>query len=135
MNLQNLSAVVVCVVLTACAPVKDGALGRFHRYDANEYTLTVGILHAARSIESQCGATGGAKHMFENLKDRVGFFLTYAEGRPHNNRTVGLATDLRDMIADTANRNEMSEFFCQERAKNIVRASEILRSASGEKPE
>lgn len=135
MKPRLLNCLTICLFLAACSPVKDGALGRLHRYDANEYVLTVGLLHSARNIGSHCSQPEHALRLFQDLENKVDFFVTYTEGRPYNKRTTTLATDLRSMVVDTRNRSSMSEFFCQERSKNIVKAAEILRSAAGEKPE
>ena len=119
----------------ACTPVKDGALGQVHRYDTTEYNQTVQILYSAGRIGQHCSVSDQLSRSLQDLEDQVIFFKIYAEGRPYNSRTVSLASDLQKLITDTRARSEMSEFFCQERIKNIVRASEILRFASGEKPE
>lgn len=135
MNLRNLSLIIILTCTAACAPVRDGALGRFHRYDTTEYRQTVEILHSVQKIDQYCSSPDTLSQELQRLDDRVTFFKIYAEGRPYNSRTVSLVSDLQSLVTDTRARTQMSEFFCQERIRNIVRAAEILRSASGEKPE
>lgn len=135
MNPRNLSIVAACVALTACGSLKDGALGRFHKYDANEYALAVGILVSTRELEKNCSNLATALSAVGEMSTKTDLFVTYLEGRPHNKRTLTMAQDLRAMIRDTEDKTTVSEFFCRERAKNMVKAAELLRTSSGEKPE
>ena len=135
MRSKSLSTIAACLVLAGCGSLKDGALGRFHKYDANEYILTVEIVASARGVEKNCGDSATALTSVAEVRTKTDFLLIYAEGRPYNKSTLTMAQDLRSMIADTENKTAMSEFFCRERAKNIVKAAELLRSSSGEKPE
>lgn len=135
MNLRNLSIILVCSTLVACSSLRDGVLGRFHKYDANEYALATGIVAESRSMDQTCGNLATAVSKAHDLGTKTDFFILYVEGRPYNKRTVTLARDLRTMLQDTEDRTEMSEFFCRERAKNIVKAAELIRTHSGGKPE
>ncbi len=135
MNPRNLSILAACLALTACGSLRDGALGRFHKYDANEYVLAVGIVVSARGVEKHCSNMATALSAVGEVGTKTDFFVAYVEGRPHNKRTLTMAQDLRAMVRDTEDKTTMSEFFCRERAKNIIKAAELLRTSSGEKPE
>lgn len=135
MNLRNLSVVLLCTTLVACSGLRDGVLGKLHKYDANEYALAAGIVAESRGMTQACGNLATAVSMARDIGAKTDFFIVYVEGRPYNSKTIALARDLRTMLTDTEDRTEMSEFFCRERAKNIVKAAELIRTHSGGKPE
>lgn len=132
------TAVMASVILTGCATSNtliDGLLGRYHNYDAIEYAQTVNLVMNARTLEAACAEPDLYQYRLSNINNGARELRTYAEGRPYNSRTVELTDRLAKLVADTANKDGMSAFFCRERSKNIVKATEILRASSGEKPE
>lgn len=133
--MKLLISALVILTLAGCASIVDGVLGRYHNYDAHEYTLTVQMLHEARQLESACVDTDAVRNRLQELAKQTKFMITYTEGRKYNRRTHDMVLALDRMVTDTAARERMSLIFCRERSKNIVRAAEILRTASGEKPE
>lgn len=135
MKMSRLSVLALCAMLTACATARDGVSGKFHRFDATEYAQTVHILKTVRGIEPQCSNFAHAQRMIDTVSDQLDHLVLYSEARPYNQRMVSLVLDVRKLIIDTQARNTMSELFCQERARNLVRAAETLRSTSGAKPE
>lgn len=135
MNPRNLSIVLICSALVGCASFRDGVLGKFHKYDPNEYALATGLVVESRGMHNSCGNLATVVSKAHDIGAKADFFIAYVEGRPNNNKTVALARDLRSMLTDTEDRTEMSEFFCKERVKNIVKAAELIRTHSGGKPE
>jgi len=128
----------IALTLTGCATsnsLLDGLLGRYHNYDPIEYAQTVNLVIDARSLEPACTDPETYRYHLSVLQTATQDLRAYAEGRPYNQRTVTLANSMDKLIADTASKDTMSAFFCRERSKNIVKAAEILRTASGEKPE
>lgn len=130
--MKKIILIAATVMLTGCASLVDGLLGRYHNYDSSEYALTVDLVHHARNLQGQCP---DLKLPVTDLKQRTDYFITYAEGRRYNQRTVELAQSLAKILKDTESRSGMSAFFCKERSKNIVRATETLRDVAGRKPE
>jgi hypothetical protein len=120
------------LLFTGCASLVDGLLGRYHKYDSTEYTLAVDLVHHARALESKCP---NIQLEVKDLRQRTSYFITYVEGRRYNKHTVDLGKSLDQILKDTESRNNMSPFFCRERSKNIVKATEVLRSTAGRKPE
>ena len=133
--MKKIIAIVSLVMLTGCSTLVDGVLGKYHNYDAVEYNLSVDLVVRSRGIEPRCSDTASAKKEIHDLGQRVDYFVAYTEGRQYNKRTNELAKKMKDMVIDTEKRDIMSPFFCRERAKNIVKAAEIIRSSSGEKRE
>ena len=131
-------AVLISVALTGCATsntLLDGLLGRYHNYDPVEYGQTVHLVQEARTLESACEDRDLLQYKLYSMDNTVDQLRAYAEGRPYNNRLTELSDTLIGMIKDTVKKTEMSQFFCRQRAKNIVRAAETIRTLSGEKPE
>ena len=131
-------AVLISVALTGCATsntLLDGLLGRYHNYDPVEYGQTVHLVQEARTLESACEDRDLLQYKLYSMDNTVDQLRAYAEGRPYNNRLTELSDTLIGMIQDTVKKTEMSQFFCRQRAKNIVRAAETIRTLSGEKPE
>lgn len=135
MNQKLLLSIAIVSLLTGCASVRDGLFGRYHKYDSREYEQTVLIVEELRSLESNCGNQAVALQITHDVNKRMGLFVAYAQGRPHNQRIVSQAKDLQTMLTDTEDRTAMSEYFCKERAKNLVRGAQILQTTSGSKPE
>lgn len=128
----------VALTLTGCATSNtliDGLLGRYHNYDAVEYQHTVHLVMLARGIEQSCTDRDVLQYRLYSLDNTADQLRAHAEGRPYNGRMVQLTDTLIGMIQDTANKKQMSEFFCRQRSKNIVKAAETIRTMSGEKPE
>lgn len=133
-----IAAVLITVTLTGCATSNtliDGLLGRYHNYDPAEYEQTVQLVMAARGLEESCAERDVMQYRLYSLDNTADELRAYAEGRPYNNRMVELTDTLITMIQDTAKKSEMSDFFCRQRSKNIVKAAETIRTLSGEKPE
>jgi len=131
-------AVLISVALTGCATTNtllDGLLGRYHNYDPVEYGQTVHLVQEARTLESACEDRDLLQYKLYSMDNTVDQLRAYTEGRPYNNRLTELSDTLIGMIQDTVKKTEMSQFFCRQRAKNIVRAAETIRTLSGEKPE
>ena len=131
-------AVLISVALTGCATsntLLDGLLGRYHNYDPVEYGQTVHLVQEARTLESACEDRDLLQYKLYSMDNTVDQLRAYTEGRPYNNRLTELSDTLIGMIQDTVKKTEMSQFFCRQRAKNIVRAAETIRTLSGEKPE
>ena len=131
-------AVLISVALTGCATsntLLDGLLGRYHNYDPVEYGQTVHLVQQARTLESACEDRDLLQYKLYSMDNTVDQLRAYTEGRPYNNRLTELSDTLIGMIQDTVKKTEMSQFFCRQRAKNIVRAAETIRTLSGEKPE
>ena len=131
-------AVLISVALTGCATsntLLDGLLGRYHNYDPVEYGQTVHLVQQARTLESACEDRDLLQYKLYSMDNTVDQLRAYTEGRPYNNRLTELSETLIGMIQDTVKKTEMSQFFCRQRAKNIVRAAETIRTLSGEKPE
>ena len=131
-------AVLISVALTGCATsntLLDGLLGRYHNYDPVEYGQTVHLVQEARTLESACEDRDLLQYKLHSMDNTVEQLRAYAEGRPYNNRLTELSDTLIGMIQDTVKKTEMSQFFCRQRAKNIVRAAETIRTLSGDKPE
>jgi 1-aminocyclopropane-1-carboxylate deaminase/D-cysteine desulfhydrase-like pyridoxal-dependent ACC family enzyme len=123
------------VALTGCTSTADGLLGRFHRFDSTEYAMTVDLVAEARSMTPQCENFAQAVESARNIARKADRLALYVGGRPYNSRTTELTKSLRDLATDTQYRDTMSEFFCRERSKNIIKAAEILMKHTGEKPE
>jgi hypothetical protein len=130
--MKKIAIIIVALALTGCASLVDGLLGRYHNYDSSEYMLTVDLVHQARALESKCPTIQAD---VAELRRQTLYFITYAEGRRYNQRTVELGQSLAKILKDTEVRPTMSAFFCKERSKNIVRATETLRDVAGRKPE
>ena len=131
-------SVLISVALTGCATsntLLDGLLGRYHNYDPVEYGQTVHLVQQARTLESACEDRDLLQYKLYSMDNTVDQLRAYTEGRPYNNRLTELSDTLIGMIQDTVKKTEMSQFFCRQRAKNIVRAAETIRTLSGEKPE
>ena len=131
-------AVLISVALTGCATsntLLDGLLGRYHNYDPVEYGQTVHLVQEARTLESACEDRDLLQYKLYSMDNTVDQLRAYTEGRPYNNRLTELSDTLIGMIQDTVKKTEMSQFFCRQRAKNIVRAAETIRTLSGDKPE
>ena len=131
-------SVLISVALTGCATsntLLDGLLGRYHNYDPVEYGQTVHLVQEARTLESACEDRDLLQYKLHSMDNTVEQLRAYAEGRPYNNRLTELSDTLIGMIQDTVKKTEMSQFFCRQRAKNIVRAAETIRTLSGDKPE
>ena len=131
-------AVLISVALTGCATsntLLDGLLGRYHNYDPVEYGQTVHLVQEARTLESACEDRDLLQYKLYRMDNTVDQLRAYTEGRPYNNRLTELSDTLIGMIQDTVKKTEMSQFFCRQRAKNIVRAAETIRTLSGDKPE
>ena len=131
-------AVLISVALTGCATsntLLDGLLGRYHNYDPVEYGQTVHLVQEARTLESACEDRDLLQYKLYSMHNTVDQLRAYTEGRPYNNRLTELSDTLIGMIQDTVKKTEMSQFFCRQRAKNIVRAAETIRTLSGDKPE
>ena len=131
-------AVLISVALTGCTTTNtllDGLLGRYHNYDPVEYGQTVHLVQQARTLESACEDRDLLQYKLYSMDNTVDQLRAYTEGRPYNNRLTELSETLIGMIQDTVKKTEMSQFFCRQRAKNIVRAAETIRTLSGEKPE
>ena len=131
-------AVLISVALTGCATsntLLDGLLGRYHNYDPVEYGQTVHLVQEARTLESACEDRDLLQYKLYRMHNTVDQLRAYTEGRPYNNRLTELSDTLIGMIQDTVKKTEMSQFFCRQRAKNIVRAAETIRTLSGDKPE
>ena len=122
-------------LLTACETLFDGILGNFTSYDPNEYNITVELVHESRKLEKLCDSPDSYKEQIVKLEDRAEYFVVYSEGRDSNKRVLKNATYLSNLVASTASRVSMSKPFCVERSRNIVKATEILRSSSGGKTE
>lgn len=128
----------VVVTLTGCATSNsliDGLLGRYHNYDAVEYQHTVNLVMQARGLEESCAERDVLQYRLFSLDNMADELRVHAEGRPYNSRMVNLTDSLIKMIQDTTKKSEMSEFFCRQRSRNIVKAAETIRTLSGEKPE
>lgn len=123
------------VLLTGCSTFIDGVMGNYHNYDPVEYDRAVQQVVLARDLERNCDNLEVYKEIILQLRTQSQYHRAYLEGRPHNRRTLDLNDKLLSMIEDTANKEKVSKFFCQERSKNIVKAAEILRASSGEKRE
>ena len=135
---KAVTAVLISVALTGCATsntLLDGLLGRYHNYDPVEYGQTVHLVQQARTLESACEDRDLLQYKLYSMDNTVDQLRAYTEGRPYNNRLTELSETLIGMIQDTVKKTEMSQFFCRQRAKNIVRAAETIRTLSGEKPE
>ena len=131
-------AVLISVAMTGCATsntLLDGLLGRYHNYDPVEYGQTVHLVQEARTLESACEDRDLLQYKLYSMDNTVDQLRAYTEGRPYNNRLTELSDTLIAMIQDTVKKTEMSQFFCRQRAKNIVRAAETIRTLSGDKPE
>ena len=131
-------AVLISVALTGCATsntLLDGLLGRYHNYDPVEYGQTVHLVQEARTLEAACEDRDLLQYKLYSMDNTVDQLRAYTEGRPYNNRLTELSDTLIGMIQDTVKKTEMSQFFCRQRAKNIVRAAETIRTLSGDKPE
>jgi hypothetical protein len=89
----------------------------------------------ARALESACQDTNMLKYKLYSMDSTADQLQSYAEGRPHNKRMIEVTNTLIGMIQDTVKKDNMSEFFCRQRAKNIVKAAETIRTLSGGKPE
>ena len=130
--------VLVSVTLTGCATsntLLDGLLGRYHNYDPVEYNQTVHLVQEARTLEAACEDRNLLQYKLYSMDNTVDQLRAYAEGRPYNGRLTELSDSLIVMIQETVKKKEMSEFFCRQRSRNIVRAAETIRALSGEKPE
>lgn len=127
----------IALTMTGCATTTllDGLLGRYHNYDPVEYAKTVDVVIKARVLEPTCSDQISFRQQLAELDQSVQELRAYAEGRPYNTRTVTLADAVSNIVKDTKSKEQISQFFCRERSKNIVKAAEILRTASGEKPE
>ena len=135
---KAVTAVLISVALTGCTTsntLLDGLLGRYHNYDPVEYGQTVHLVQEARTLESACEDRDLLQYKLYSMDNTVDQLRAYTEGRPYNNRLTELSDTLIGMIQDTVKKTEMSQFFCRQRAKNIVRAAETIRTLSGEKPE
>lgn len=135
---KALTAVLISVALTGCATsntLLDGLLGRYHNYDPVEYAQTVHLVMAARGLEESCADRDVLQYRLYSMDNTVDQLRAYAEGRPYNSRLTELFDTLIAMIQETARKEQMSEFFCRQRSKNIVKAAETIRTLSGEKPE
>ena len=135
---KAVTAVLISVALTGCTTsntLLDGLLGRYHNYDPVEYGQTVHLVQEARTLESACEDRDLLQYKLHSMDNTVEQLRAYAEGRPYNNRLTELSDTLIGMIQDTVKKTEMSQFFCRQRAKNIVRAAETIRTLSGDKPE
>lgn len=133
-----MTMVLVSVALTGCATsntLLDGLLGRYHNYDPVEYGQTVHLVQQARNLETACEDRNMLQYRLYSLDNTVDQLRVYAEGRPYNGRLTELSDTLIGMIQDTVKKKEMSEFFCRQRSRNIVKAAETIRTLSGEKPE
>lgn len=119
--------------LTACSTLVDGMLGRYHAYDAVEYAQTVDLLRQSRLLVPACADPVVAKQHFQSTLQTAESLQLYLEGRPHNQKLVEIAVKITGMLRDSVQRDSMSRFFCQERARNITQATELLRRISGEK--
>ena len=135
---KAVTAVLISVALTGCTTsntLLDGLLGRYHNYDPVEYGQTVHLVQEARTLESACEDRDLLQYKMYRMDNTVDQLRAYTEGRPYNNRLTELSDTLIGMIQDTVKKTEMSQFFCRQRAKNIVRAAETIRTLSGDKPE
>ena len=135
---KAVTAVLISVALTGCTTsntLLDGLLGRYHNYDPVEYGQTVHLVQEARTLESACEDRDLLQYKLYRMDNTVDQLRAYTEGRPYNNRLTELSDTLIGMIQDTVKKTEMSQFFCRQRAKNIVRAAETIRTLSGDKPE
>jgi hypothetical protein len=135
---QLIVAGIMAVTLTGCATSNsfvDGLLGRYHNYDPIEYAQAVSLVVTARSLETACADINVYRYRLDALHDGANDLRAYAEGRPYNQHTAELVDTINKLIKDTASKETMGAFFCRERSRNIVKATEILRAASGEKPE
>lgn len=133
-----IAAALIAVTLSGCATSNtliDGLLGRYHNYDAVEYQHTVNLVMQARGLEPSCAERDVMQYRLFSLDNLADQLRAHAEGRPYNGRMVALTDTLIKMIQDTAKKSDMSEFFCQQRSRNIVKAAETIRTLSGEKPE
>ena len=133
-----MTTMLVSVALTGCATsntLLDGLLGRYHNYDPVEYGQTVHLVQEARTLEAACEDRNLLQYKLYSMDNTVDQLRAYAEGRPYNNRLTELSDTLITMIQDTVKKKEMSEFFCRQRSRNIVKAAETIRALSGEKPE
>ena len=133
-----MTMVLVSVALTGCATSNtliDGLLGRYHNYDPVEYGQTVQLVQAARTLEAACEDRNLIQYKLYSMHNTVDQLRAYTEGRPYNSRLTQLSDTLIGMIQDTVKKQEMSEFFCRQRSRNIVKAAETIRALSGEKPE
>lgn len=133
-----LAAGVIAITLTGCATsntLLDGLLGRYHNYDPVEYAHTVQVVLQARELEPQCSDPAQLQSQLQSLQTTLTMQRAHTEGRPYNERITQLTDEMIKMVRNTADKNEMSEFFCRQRAKNIVKAAELARTLSGDKPE
>ena len=135
---KAVTTVLISIALTGCATsntLLDGLLGRYHNYDPVEYGQTVHLVKEARTLEAACEDRNLLQYKLYSMDNTVDQLRAYAEGRPYNSRLTELSDTLIAMIQDTAKKKEMSEFFCRQRSRNIVKAAETIRALSGEKPE
>ena len=124
---KALAASAISLLLTGCATsntLLDGLLGRYHNYDPVEYAHTVQVVLQARELEQQCADPEQLKSQLQSIQTTLTMQRTYTEGRPYNDRITQLTDELIKMVRNTADKEEMSEFFCRQRAKNIVKAAE-----------
>lgn len=135
MNQKLLISLVVLTTISGCTSLRDGLLGHYHKYDAFEYQQTVQITKELRGLENSCDNLATVIQSVHSVNQRVEFLIAYAQGRPYNKHVTTQAQDLKKLLNDTQDRTAMSEFFCRERAKNIVKGAEILQTTSGSKPE
>jgi hypothetical protein len=127
--------ILLVVFLAGCSTLKDGLFGNYHLYDPLEYHMTVDLVVKARDIEPRCSDTALLRGHLTDMANNVNYFMVYLEGRPYNSRTQAMTQELKTMVLDTARRETISVFFCRERSKNIVQATELLRAHSGGKKE
>lgn len=135
---HSIAAVSITLTLTGCATTStlvDGLLGRYHNYDPVEYGQTVHLVLQARTLEAACQDTDMLKYKLYSMDNTADQLQAYAEGRPHNKRMIEVTDALIGMIQDTVKKDSISDFFCRQRAKNIVEAAETIRTLSGDKPE
>lgn len=135
---QIVATTLVALTLTGCATSNtliDGLLGRYHNYDPVEYGQTVHLVMQARTLEAACQDTNLLKYKLYSIDNAADQLRAYAEGRAHNTRLVAVTDTLIGMIQETVKKDSMSEFFCRQRSRNIVKAAETIRALSGDKPE
>lgn len=135
---NSIAAVLITLTLTGCATTSslvDGLLGRYHNYDPVEYGQTVHLVLQARALESACQDPNMFKYKLHSMDSTADQLQAYTEGRPYNKRMLEVTDALIGMIQDTVKKDSMSDFFCRQRAKNIVKAAETIRTLSGDKPE
>lgn len=132
---MKLTLIPLIFLLTSCSTLSYLTVAK---YDANEYSLITSIRTSSEVYVGSCSDSVASKNNVDRLFYLSLEFKNYTQYPKKNTDTYKLATNLHDLIAQTAElysqEETVSQVFCELNIEQIANSAASIQKTVGDKP-